>query len=226
VVQAAPQLPPGLEGLGGAGGGFGGFGPQGELAMPGKYTVTMAKRVGGVITPLPGSQTFNVVAEGTEKMTPQDRTILAEFQRKVIRLQRAVTGALDAATTAKTKLDLMKRAALEAPGANQALLNEVNALDDKVDEVLQALRGGRELSDIPPPSINQRVNSIVQRIRLSALRPTQSQQEQYNIAAEEFKVALAKLKTLTEVDLAKLDKTLETVGAPWTAGRVPVWQDK
>lgn len=225
IVQAAPQLPPGGEG-GGAGGGFGGFGPQGELAMPGKYTVTMAKRVGGVITPLPGSQTFNVIAEGTEKMTPQDRTILAEFQRKVIKLQRAVTGALDVATTAKTKLGLMKRAALEAPGANQSLLNEVSALDDKVDDVLQALRGGRELSDIPPPSINQRVSAIVQRIRLSALRPTQSQQEQYSIAAEEFKAALAKLKTLTEVDLAKLDKTLETVGAPWTAGRTPVWQDK
>jgi hypothetical protein len=227
VVQAAPQLPPGMEGIDPATfGGFGGFGPQGELAMPGKYTVTMAKRVGGVITPLAGSQTFNVVAEGTEKMTPQDRTILAEFQRKVIKLQRAVTGALDAANTAKTKLGLMKRAALEAPGSNQAVLDEVNALDDRFDEVLQALRGGRELSDIPPPSINQRVNSIVQRIRLTALRPTQSQQEQYAIAAEEFKVALAKLKSLTEVDLAKLDKTLETVGAPWTAGRVPVWQDK
>jgi hypothetical protein len=120
----------------------------------------------------------------------------------------------------------MKRAALEAPGSNQALLNEVNALDDKIDDVLRALRGGRDLSDIPPPSINQRVNAIAQRIRLSALRPTQSQQEQYDIAADEFKVALSKLKILTEVDLAKLDKTLETVGAPWTSGRVPAWQDK
>ncbi|MGE0129609.1 MAG: glycosyl hydrolase [Blastocatellales bacterium] len=225
VVQATPQLPQGGRG-GAGGGGFGGFGPQGELAMPGKYTVTIARRVGGVITPLPGSQSFNVLAEGTERMTPADRTILAEFQRKVTRLQRAVTGALDAATTAKTRVGLMKRAALEAPGSNQALLNEVNALDDKIDGVLQSLRGGRELSDIPPPSINQRVNAIAQRIRLTALRPTQSQQDQYNIAAEEFKAALAKLKTLTEVDLAKLDKTLETVGAPWTAGRVPVWQDK
>jgi hypothetical protein len=227
VVQAAPPTPPGggID-IGAAGGGFGGQGPQGELAMPGKYAVTMAKRVGGVITPLPGSQTFNVVAEGAEKMTPQDRNILSEFQRKVIKLQRAVTGALDAANTAKTRIGLMKRAALEAPGSNQELLDDVNTLDDKIDDVLRALRGGRELSDIPPPSINQRVNAIVQRIRLSALRPTQSQQEQYNIAAEEFKVALAKLKTFTEVDLAKLDKTLETVGAPWTAGRVPVWQDK
>jgi photosystem II stability/assembly factor-like uncharacterized protein len=240
VVQAAPQGFGGFGGGGGAGGGGGGGGDdpagggggsfggggQGELAMPGKYTVTMAKRVGGVITPLAGSQMFNVVAEGTEKMTPQDRIILAEFQRKVIRLRRAVTGALDAANNGKTKLGLMKRAALEAPGGNQALLNEVNALDDKFDEVLQALRGGRELSDTPPPSINQRVGAIVQRIRLTALRPTQTQQEQYNIAAEEFKVALAKLKALTDIDLAKLDKTLETAGAPWSAGRVPVWQDK
>ncbi len=229
VVQAAPQLPPGFEGLDlealGGGGGRG-FGPQGELAMPGKYTVTMAKRIGGVITSLPGTQSFNVNAEGTEKMTPQDRSTLAEFQRKVIKLQRAVTGALDAATTAKTKLGLMKRAALEAPGGNQALINEVNALDDKADEVLQALRGGRELTDIPSPSINQRVGGIIQRIRLSALRPTQSQQEQYAIAADEFKAVLAKLKTLVEVDVAKLDKALDTAGAPWSAGRLPVWQDK
>ena len=227
VVAAAPQLPPGvdLEALGG-GGGFGGFGPQGELAMPGKYTVTMAKRVGGVITALPGTQSFTVIAEGTEKMTPQDRTILAEFQRKVIKLQRAVTGATDAATTAKTKLGLMKRAAQEAPGSNQTLLNEVNALDDKADDVLQALRGGRDLTDIPPPSINQRVSTISQRIRMSALRPTQTQQDQYAIAADEFKTAMAKLKTLLETDLPKLEKSLESAGAPWSAGRLPVWPDK
>lgn len=229
VVQAAPQLPPGMEGIDPAtlgGGGFGGFGPQGELAMPGKYTVTMAKRINGVITPLPGTQTFNVNAEGTEKMSSQDRNILAEFQRKVVKLQRAVTGALDAANTAKTKLGLMKRAAQEAPAGNQALVNEVNTLDDKVDDLLTTLRGGRELTDIPPPSINQRVSGIIQRIRLSALRPTQSLQDQYAIAADDFKVALAKLKTLVEVDLPKLDKALDTAGAPWSAGRLPVWQDK
>lgn len=225
VVQATPQLPPGIE-IEGGGGGFGGFGPQGELAMPGKYSVTMAKRVNGVITPLPGTQSFNVVAEGTEKMTAQDKTILAEFQRKVINLQRAVTGATDAATTAKTKIGLMRRAALEAPGSNQTLLNEARAIDKKADEVLQALRGGGALTDTPPPSINQRVNAITQRIRMSALRPTQSQQDQYAIASEDFKATMAKLKTLLEVDLPKLEKSLETAGAPWSAGRLPVWPDR
>ena len=223
VVQPPPQLPPGFEGI--EGGGFG-FGPQGELAMPGKYTVTMAKKVGGVITPLPGTQTFSVVAEGTDKMTAADRAALAEFQRKVTRLQRAVTGALDAASSAKGRLALMKRAAQEAPGANQNLLNEVTALDDRVDDILQALRGGRELTDIPPPAINQRVNAIAQRIRLSALRPTQSQLENYNIAADEFKAVMARLKTFIESDLPKLEKALDAAGAPWTPGRLPEWNDK
>ncbi len=225
-----PQLPPGAGGgFGGGGGGFGGGfggGAQGVLAMPGKYTVKMARRVDGVVTELPGSQTFNVVAEGTEGMTPADRTALAEFQRKVSTLQRAVSSASEAATNANTRIGLLRRAAQEAPGSTPALVNEAKALDAKADEILHALRGGRDNTDIPPPSISQRVGQISQRIRMSALRPTQSQIENYNIAAEEFKPVLARLKTLIDVELPKLEKALDAAGAPWTPGRLPDWVDK
>jgi hypothetical protein len=37
-------------------------------------------------------------------------------------------------------------------------------------------------------------------------------------------VQLAKLKTLVEVDMAKVEKDLEAAGAPWTPGRVLEWQ--
>ena len=226
VIQQAVQLPPGLEGIDLGGGGFGGFGPQGVVAMPGKYTVKMARKIDGVVTELPGSQTFNVVAEGTEGITAADRNALAEFQRKVSHLQRAITGATDAANNANTRIGLLRRAAQEAPGSNANLMNEVKALDSKIDDLLHALRGGRDNTDIPPPSINQRVNTIVQRIRMSALRPTQSQIESYNIAAEEFKPVLARLKALIDVELPKLEKALDAAGAPWTPGRLPDWTDK
>lgn len=222
VIQAAPQLPPGFEGIEG----FGGFGPQGVLAMPGKYTVKMARKVDGVVTELPGAQTFNVVAEGTEAMTAADRNALAEFQRKVSNLQRAVTGATDAANNANTRLGLLRRAAQEAPSSTPALVNEVKALDTKVRDILHALRGGRGNTEIPPLAISQRVNTISQRIRMSALRPTQSQIENYNIAAEEFKPVLARLKALVDVELPKLEKSLDAAGAPWTPGRLPDWTDK
>ena len=49
--------------------------------VPGKYTVSLAKRVEGVITPLAGSQTVEVVAEGPA--TQEDRVAMAEFQEKL-----------------------------------------------------------------------------------------------------------------------------------------------
>jgi photosystem II stability/assembly factor-like uncharacterized protein len=227
IIQQAPQGPGGGGGgFSGGGGGFGGFGPQGVLAMPGKYTVKMARRVDGVVTELPGSQTLNVVAEGTEGMTAADRNALAEFQRKVSNLQRAVTGASDAVNNANTRIGLLKRAAQEAPGSTPALVNEAKALEARLRDLTHALRGGRATTDIPPPSISQRVNTIAQRVRMSALRPTQSQIENYNIAAEEFKPVLARLKTLIDVEMPKLEKALDAAGAPWTPGRLPDWTDK
>src|SRR5207253_6878671 len=62
-------------------------GPSGTLVMPGKYKVSMAKRVSGVLTPLAGSQEFTVYVEGASQMKPEDRAALVEFQKKVARLQ-------------------------------------------------------------------------------------------------------------------------------------------
>ena len=61
----------------------------GPLVVPGKYTVSLAKRVEGVVTPLPGSQTVEVVAEGPS--TKEDRVAMAEFQEKLAKLQKALT---------------------------------------------------------------------------------------------------------------------------------------
>ena len=77
-----------------------------------------------------------------------------------------------------------------------------------------------------PPTISERVNGIVNEQRMSTSKPTQTHVNAYNIAAQEFEIELKKLRAIVEVDVAKLEKSMETVGAPWTSGRVPVWQDK
>lgn len=216
ISATPPQLPPGVtlpEGVS--------LGPQGPLVMPGKYTVTMALKVNGVTTSLPGSQSFNVTVEGKENMNPADRIALADFQRKVSALQRAVSGAIDVATSTKTRIGLLKRAAQEVPAANQKFVEEAKALDKKIDEILNDLRGGRENSDIPPPSISSRVNNVAGTIRLSSVKPTQTQLDNYNISSNEFKPVLAKLKALVEVEIPMLEKALEEAGAPLTPGRLP-----
>jgi hypothetical protein len=44
--------------------------------MPGAYKVSLAKRVGGVLSPLGAPQTFNVVTEGQSSLSGADRTAL------------------------------------------------------------------------------------------------------------------------------------------------------
>ncbi len=216
AIQAAPpQLPPGFEGFGG------GFGPQGPLVMPGKYNVSMAVKVNGVVTALPGSQSFNVIVEGREKMTAAEIAALAEFQRKVSNLQRSINGANSVGNDTKTRVGLLKRAANDAPTENKKLIDQAEAFDNEIDYLLNELRGGREDSDIPPPSISSRIGNVAQTIRLSTVKPTNTQIEQYNLVETEFKPVLARLKKLVEVDLPAFEKQLEAAGAPLTPGRLP-----
>ena len=56
-------------------------------------------------------------------------------------------------------------------------------------------------------------------------RPTQTQIAQYEIAAAEFQAVLRDLRRLVEVDLVRLKREMEAAGAPWTAGRIPEFQN-
>jgi uncharacterized phage infection (PIP) family protein YhgE len=181
----------------------------------------MAMRVGGVVTPMPGTETFNVIVEGREKMTDAERAELVAFQRKVSELQRAVGGANEVATATKTRIGFLKRAANEAPVANQQFINQAKAFDDEINDIINELRGGRENSDTPPPSISSRVGTIANTIRLSSVKPTQTQIDQYNLSEAEFQPVLARLRKLVENDLPAFEKTLENAGAPLTPGRLP-----
>jgi photosystem II stability/assembly factor-like uncharacterized protein len=204
-------------------------GPAGPLVMPGTYKVSLAKRVDGAITSLGQAQEFQVIVEGQDRMSPADRANLVEFQQKVARLQRAVQGASATANSLKPRLVAIRRALLETPSAPEKLLSEAAALDKRTNEILRALIGDQALRQRNmnlPPSISERVGSIVGSQRMSTSRPTQTQIDQYAAAAQEFETALNQLRQLIEGDLAKLEKQMEAAGAPWTPGRIPEWKDQ
>ena len=204
-------------------------GPGGPLVMPGAYKVSIARRVDGVMTPLGSPQDFNVVVPGQQSMSPADRAALVEFQQKAARMQRAVQGALDAANALKPRLVLIRRALIETPALGDKLLDDAAALDKRTNEILRALRGDNALRARNinlPPSINERIGNIVSSQRLSTARPTQTQINQYTVAAQDFEQTLAQLRQLIEGDLARLEKQMEAAGAPWTPGRIPEWKDQ
>jgi hypothetical protein len=64
--------------------------------------------------------------------------------------------------------------------------------------------------------------------QLRATAPiTETNKQNYEIAAGEFDKLEAELRELVEVRLKKLGDALEEAGAPWTPGRgIPEWKKK
>ena len=182
------------------GGGFNAGG--GHFVPAGKYKVAIAKRVDGKTTALASAQTFEVINDGAAP--PID------FLEKVTRLQSAVSGALEAANTAKQRLATIKRALEDSP-ADPKLMEERNVLDRRLDALLLTLTGDQALrrrQENVPPSISQRANGVANETRGLLEPPTRSQQDQYAIAAAEFEQELPRLRVLIETDLKKFERNL------------------
>ena len=203
--------------------------PSGPLVMPGTYKAQVAKRVDGMVTVLGPPQEFQVVVEGQENMSAGDRSALVEFQQKAARLQRAVSGANQAANALTARFAAIKRAIAETPSLPPSMYEDAIALEKRKNDILRALNGdpvARQRNMNTPPSINDRVGYVVGAQRMSISRPTQTQQNQYTAAAQDFETVLGQLRQLIEVDLLRLEKQLEAAGAPWTPGRIPEWKDQ
>jgi hypothetical protein len=203
-------------------------GSIGPLVLPGKYSARLFMKDGRNVTEVGGgAQSFNVVAEGASSASPQDRTAREVFNLKVAKLYRAVSGSVNAANDLNGRLSAIEKALHETPAADQQLGPVAESLMQQNRDILRALRGDVELqkrAENVPASINDRVEGIMEGERFSSGKPTQTHIDAYNIAAEEFAQQLAKLHTLIDVDLAKLEKDMEAAGVPWTPGRVPNWQ--
>ncbi len=198
--------------------------PQGPLVVPGTFTVSIAKRVGGVTTPLGEPQTFTVESLALATLPEPDRAALLAFQRRAGSLQRAMMGAAAAVNEGLRQLQFMKRAATDTPGLDPALVREAYGLERRLRASLTVLSGDRVVSrrsEPVPPSLIERVNG-----QLGATSPiTATTKRDYEIAAAAFGKVLENIRALVDSDLKALGDRFEAAGAPWTPGRsVPKWK--
>jgi len=203
-------------------------GAKGPLVIAGNYSVRMFQKVDETVTELSAPQNFKVVVDGASALSASDRVAQQEFQRKVARLYRAVSGAMHTADEVEERIKAIRGALRETPVAEK-LNAAADSIEQRDREILRTLRGDTEMqkrNEPVPSSINDRVQAILEGERFALAKPTQNHVEDYNIAAAEFAEQLSKLHVLVEVDLAKLEKDMEAAGAPWTPGRVPEWSEK
>jgi photosystem II stability/assembly factor-like uncharacterized protein len=201
--------------------------PEGPLAPAGIYTVTLAREVDGVVTPLAGPQELSVVPLEAAMAAAQAQGDWQAFRQRIARLQRAVQGALQAATEAGTRIKYVRKAIVDTPGADPELLIEAQRLEQRLNELLTKLRGDAtraKRNEPAAPSILERVDDVVGSQWNATTGPTQTQRDAYRYAGGEFAGVLADLHALIEKDLAQLEARLEAAGAPWTPGRIPTWR--
>ena len=162
-------------------------------------------------------------ARHTSSIVPR----VAAFAMKTASLQRAVLGSVELIKETQRRIDLLKVALVDTRAPTFALLTRTRETEQRLKDLDIALSGDKLLEkyqEASPPSITVRVNTIVGSLWASTAAPTGTHERGYEIAANEFALVLEKLRALVETDLKQVETQAESLGAPWTPGRVPVWK--
>jgi hypothetical protein len=200
---------------------------QGPLALPGKYTVSMAKVVDGEITELVGPKEFECKALGLATLAAQDKVAVLEFQNEVSALRRVVLATNNYLRELSNKLDIMAVAAKEGPSVPASLLTEIRKVEAEIAEINRTFRGDGTLAkrQYPTdPTVIDRVGGIVYGLWESSSAPTETMKESLKIAEEQFEEIYQKIKKVGETDIVALEKKLDDAGAPYVPGKLPEWK--
>jgi photosystem II stability/assembly factor-like uncharacterized protein len=199
--------------------------PRGPFALPGKYTVSMAKRHQGALTDLGAPQSFEIgrLYEGT--FEADDLRTVQAFELKTARLSRAVTSAIRAHGEMAERVQYIRRAILLTPSLDESDRAALDALHTRMLDLGQKLTGGTikaRFNEPAPWSISQRVNSIIGGHWGAFSAITTTHARAYDLAAEAFTPALGELKAIRS-EIEALEANLEADLTPWTPGRMPNW---
>jgi len=196
------------------------------MAAPGSYQVSLSMSVNSVLTELVPPQPFKTVALDNTTLPAKDRRELVTFQTKAAELYRIVQGTINATDDLARRLEYIRQALHNTPGAPKSLIEKARAMQKELQPILIAFNGDqtiRRRNENPPTSLSSRLRTLAYTHRNSTADMTQTEKDAYQIISEEFTPWYQKVKKLIEVDLKELEASLEDIKAPWTPGRLPVW---
>ncbi|HET9275645.1 MAG TPA: hypothetical protein VFN96_06220 [Gemmatimonadales bacterium] len=204
--------------------GFGGGG-SGPMVVPGTYRITMSTRVDGVTTRI-AEQTVRAELLGEPALAPDVRAQVGAFHQQTARLQRAAMGANGLLGETEGRLAMLRRAIDAAPRTTAELADRARALAGRLRDLRTEFSGDNTISsrsEPVPPTVMSRIQRIVRGTWSQTGAPTATHRQAYAVASAEFGDFLPKLRSVVE-EMRRLEAEAETAGAPWTPGRVPVWE--
>jgi photosystem II stability/assembly factor-like uncharacterized protein len=197
-------------------------GPNGVLAPPGAYTVTLVKVVDGRAIELAGPVPFEVAPMRRGALSGADPKEATAFFEHAAAVQRTTTAATEAVAQARKRVDALREAVERSRTLPDGLDAELHAIDQELYAIEEALSGNRAratIEDGGPTTINDRVRTAATASSWSTYGPTATQRRSLAIAEEELGPVRERLNALLGDKLPAFERQLETAGAPWTPGR-------
>ncbi|MDP1831401.1 MAG: hypothetical protein Q8K67_05035 [Geothrix sp.] len=198
-------------------------GAHGALAVPGRYQASLAFQVDGVMKPVSGPVAFDVKPLDADRLTPAQWAEFSAFCARMGEAQRSALGASEILTEAQNRLDHVRKALLDTPAADAAMLARARALHGGLKDLRDLLSGDTTVANRQEPTapgILGRIEDVTGSVWGTTQLPTASQAQNLAWAEEGLKAVNGKLEAAL-AGLKALEDALEAAKAPHTPGRVP-----
>lgn len=200
-------------------------GNSGMLALPGKYSISMALFHNGKNTPLGKPVDFTAKVLNNSTLPAKDRASLNAFFDQISDLWRVMSGAEKYLDNLYSKTAYIQQAIQITDGATLDMKNEAQSIKEDLEEITFLLNGTpakASFEEVPPEALplTNRLNETIYASWASTSAPTQTQKANYKIVKEAMPNLLDNLKKANE-RLKVLENKLDDLKAPYTPGRFP-----
>ena len=188
---------------------------------PGKYTVTLVKRVDGVNTVLQDPESFNVepLFEGT--LPRKSFKEMDAFRDAAFAFQQDLTSTNIALSRSQRTVDAMLRALNKAKSPSNDLFKRLNDVKIALLDIDKELHGDAikgEIGERSNPTASDG-NSLGWRALGNTYGPTDEHKGLLSRVQSQLKKVKAKLQPIVNSTLPGLENDLKKAGAPWIEGQ-------
>ena len=191
------------------------------LATPGDYTMTLSKRIDGVVTELVAPQSFKVIPlkEGALKGSSHEE--IKNFIESHYLFQQDLNATTSTLSESLVMIDAMKRASDKALNPQSDLIGRIHQTREDLLNIEKELTGDKTKGAIgeksnPTPWDGNFIGLVASK---TTYGPTANHKAAINRAKKQLGEIKVKLSNIIDTVLPAIQKDLKSAGAPWIEGQ-------
>ncbi len=198
--------------------------------LPGIYSVEIAMVHNGEMKPLAGPKNFNVKGLNNTTLPASNRAEMVAFQLEVSQISKSMVGAMQLTSDLLNEVTAMRQTALSLPLSHERLLPflaEINLELENIQFIFNGYTPRASREELPPSTVplNNRLRDVINTQINSTSEITGTSRMQVEILKEEFPPVLERISNIARNKIVEARKLMDEAKAPYTPGRIPVWND-